>query len=195
LLGWPLAIYLFHAGAPWQNFRFGLAYLPPLAILAALGLEVVYRRLDGRLRQAAPFAFAAALLVMASGGLVLSGRFVDRKDADLATVSWVEQRADGDSQLFTFGLTLTFRHYSDLETFELFDLRPDGLEVLTTASRPSFLLLDVGSVERQWANSSPGENLRWLRENRDLREVGHFHSFTLFEIAPSGAALSRPGTP
>jgi hypothetical protein len=39
LLGWPAMIWGFHAGAPWQNFRFGLAMLPPLAIVAAMGME------------------------------------------------------------------------------------------------------------------------------------------------------------
>jgi hypothetical protein len=195
LLGWPLAIYLFHAGAPWQNFRFGLAYLPPLAILAAIGLEWLHLRLEGRVRALAPLAFAVALLVMAWGGLTLSQRFVDRKEADLGTVSWVERQADPDSQLFTFGLTLTFRHYSNLDTFELFDLQPGGLDALTATPRSCFLLLDVGSIERQWMTSSPGENLRWLRENRELRELGRYGSFTLFQIAPSSRSLSTSKAP
>ena len=30
ILGWAGVVYAFHAGAAWQNFRFTLAYLPPL---------------------------------------------------------------------------------------------------------------------------------------------------------------------
>src|SRR5262249_47745280 len=30
LVAWPAMILAFHAGAPWQNFRFALAALPPL---------------------------------------------------------------------------------------------------------------------------------------------------------------------
>src|SRR5438132_25197 len=39
IVGWAAMVYAFHAGAPWQNFRFSLAYLPPLAILVSAGLH------------------------------------------------------------------------------------------------------------------------------------------------------------
>ena len=48
IVGWAAIVYAFHAGAPWQNFRFTLAYLPPLAILVAAGLVWTWRHLDRR---------------------------------------------------------------------------------------------------------------------------------------------------
>ena len=48
ILGWAGVVYAFHAGAAWQNFRFSLAYLPPLAILVAAGLLWTWRQLDRR---------------------------------------------------------------------------------------------------------------------------------------------------
>ena len=42
VLGWVAAILLFHAGAAWQNFRFTLAALPPLALLVALAAQGLY---------------------------------------------------------------------------------------------------------------------------------------------------------
>jgi hypothetical protein len=46
VVGWAGIVFAFHAGAPWQNFRFALAYLPPAAILAAAGLLLAWRWFD-----------------------------------------------------------------------------------------------------------------------------------------------------
>ena len=46
IVGWAAVVFAFHAGAPWQNFRFALAYLPPAAILAAAGLLLAWRWFD-----------------------------------------------------------------------------------------------------------------------------------------------------
>ncbi|MGH2524863.1 MAG: ArnT family glycosyltransferase, partial [Anaerolineales bacterium] len=48
IVGWAAMVYAFHAGAAWQNFRFTLAYLPPLAVLAAAGLVEMQQRLRPR---------------------------------------------------------------------------------------------------------------------------------------------------
>ncbi len=47
LVAWPAMILGFHAGAPWQNFRFTLAALPPLAVLVGLGAAQVAVWLNG----------------------------------------------------------------------------------------------------------------------------------------------------
>jgi hypothetical protein len=49
IVGWGGVVLAFHSGAPWQNFRFALAYLPPAAILAAAGLLLAWRWLATRL--------------------------------------------------------------------------------------------------------------------------------------------------
>src|SRR5205823_4441204 len=46
LLGWPLSVYLFLAGIPYENFRFGLALWPPLVVLAGIGFASASARLE-----------------------------------------------------------------------------------------------------------------------------------------------------
>jgi hypothetical protein len=191
LVGWVAAIALFHAGAPWQNFRFNLAHLPPLAILVAIGIETIALWLVARIpagagRRLAMLALAmivlAGMLLMARGGWNLSRGFVDRKQADLATVAWVEQQAPQGARLLTFGLTSTFQHESALETKELFALTPDDLASLLADGHLTFLLIDVASVESQWQGRSPSINYRWLRDQAGLEELGKLRAYTLFRV-------------
>jgi hypothetical protein len=194
LIGWAAAIVVFHAGAPWQNFRFNLAHLPALAILVAIGVEAVALWLLARLpagsaRRLAMIALAgvvlAGMLLMARGGWVLSRGFAERKRVDLATVAWVEQQTPAGAQLLTFGLTATFQHESELETKELFALTPEDLASMLAGSRPTYLLVDVPSIETQWQGRSPSINYRWLRNQAGLAELGTKRSYTLFEVLPA----------
>jgi hypothetical protein len=182
LLGWAGVVYAFLAGIPWQNFRFTLTYLPPLAILAAIGFATVWRWLPGRLNWLLLPYLLAGLGLMGWGGAQLTGDFITRKEADLQTVAWVEGRTPASARLLTFGVTLTFQHYSHLETLELYSLTPADLEVLVADDRPTFLLLDVANIESQWSGRSPETNFRWLREGPGLVEVGVQRSFTLFRV-------------
>lgn len=191
LVGWAAAIVVFHAGAPWQNFRFNLAHLPPLAILAAIGVETVARWLSARMpagnpRRLAMLALAGAvlagMLLMARGGWALSRGFAGRKNADLATVAWVEQQTPSGARLLTFGLTATFQHESDLDTLEMYALAPEDLATLLADGRPTFLFVDVPSIETQWQGRSPSINYRWLRDQAGLTELGTTRSYTLFEV-------------
>jgi hypothetical protein len=191
LVGWAAVITLFHAGAPWQNFRFNLAHLPPLAILLAIGMATAANWLAGRMQDGAARRLAllllagyvlAGMLLMAYGGGSLTRRFIDRKNADLALVRQVEAAVPPDANLVTFGLTLTFQHSSHLPTHEIFHLDEAGLAALTRSGRPLFLLLDLDNVQGQWLGRTPEVNYRWLQENATLRAVASLAPYTLFEV-------------
>ena len=189
LLGWAGAVYAFHAGAAYQNFRFTLAYLPPLAILAAIGLHEVARWLGAvSTRRAYAVAglaavFAVGLAAMAADGVHSTRNLIAQKNDGLAIVRWTEARVPEDARLITFNLTSTFRRYSRLQTSELYEQEPTRLTVLV-ASRPAvFLLVDVSSVEGQWRRRSPGRAFRWLERNPGLTPIGAHGGFTLFRVA------------
>lgn len=183
-LAWPLVIYAFHAGAPWQNLRFGLAMAPPIAILAAIGGEGL--ALLGRPGRNAALALGVpAILLMAWGGWQHTEHLVSRKAADVETVRWVEERVPPSARLVVFELTSTFRHESDLEVHEIFVATPDSLAHWTAGDHSTYLLLDVPDVRTQWRELPPAENQAWLRENRGLQEVGEHRGFTLFRVGES----------
>jgi len=191
LVGWAAVITLFHAGAPWQNFRFNLAHLPALAILLAIGAATTANWLAGRLQNGAARRLAllllagyllAGMLLMAYGGRALTRGFIDRKNADLALVRQVEAAVLPDADLVTFGLTLTFQHSSHLPTYEIFYLDEPALAALTRSGRPLYLLLDLENVQRQWVGRPPEVNYRWLQENTTLRPSAALAPYTLFEV-------------
>jgi hypothetical protein len=209
LIGWPAMVYAFHAGTPWQNFRFTLAYLPPIAILAAVGAERVQRLLrsgpaearaadpaggppgagpggarpPGRLLPwVLPAVLVAGLAWMVAGAVGFTRGVIERKDRDLAVVRWVEAEVPADARLLTFGATLMVRHYTRIETLELFVQTTDGLRDLLQDGRPTYLLIDVPGIEAQWQALSPGKGYHWLRDGPGLVEVGARSGYTLFRV-------------
>ena len=180
LIGWAVAMYLFHAGSTWQNLRYVLAYLPPLAILAGVGADAL---LDYARRPVGVWLLGG-LCWAAAGGLILTNQFVDRKQADLAMVRWVDAQLPPQAELVTFGPTLTFRHYSHRSTLELFELSPGDLPALVADGRAQYLLLDVANVEQQWVGRAPAEDYQWLRDGPGLMPLGTApgERLTLFRV-------------
>lgn len=210
LIVWPALIYAFLAGIAWQSLRWILAYLPPLATLVALGAAVAQRWLlerrtpevgtvpggvaaELRLGRSAarlvgwslPLLLAGSLVLMAAAGTRLTLSFIVRHQHEVETMRWVEAQLPADARLLTFGPTLTYLHYSRLETLELFFQTPAGLETLLQDGRPTFLLVDPISMETQWRDKSPGQNYRWLRDGPGLSEVAVRDSNTLSRVGPA----------
>jgi hypothetical protein len=182
LVAWVAIVYAFHAGAPWQNPRFTLAYLPPLAILAALGFAQLQAAAHQKIRQAATIALVGGLALAAAGSVVLLNEFIERKQNDVATVRWTERLAPVDAQLLTFGLTATFQQYGRLETLDLSELRSAKMAALLSDGRPTLVLLDVPGIERQWTGRPPWVNYRLLRDGPGLVPLGARNGVTLYVV-------------
>jgi hypothetical protein len=205
IVGWAAIVFVFHAGAPWQNFRFALAYLPPAAILAAAGLLLAWRWFDARrfdgvalaahppehrrrtarmaLRAIVGLCVIVGLLSTTAAAARLVERFIDAKDQELALVHWVQSEAPANAELFTFGETLTFRHYTSMPTFDLFDVSAADVRGIVSDTAPHYALVDVGSVESQWLNQAPSTNYHVLRDEVGLKELGTRGGYTLYQVA------------
>lgn len=189
VVGWAGIVITFHVGAPYQNVRFSLAYLPPLAVTAAVGLAVIWPAMSrapaavrGVLRPALLLLLSAGVATMLVSGGRRVGMFIAIKDSDRAVVEWVESRTAPEAHLISFGLTLTFQHYSRLRTHEIFHLQPSELEDIVGGGQPTYLLLDVGNVQRQWAGRAPGTNYEWLKAHTELRPLGEIGAYSLFHV-------------
>lgn len=182
LLAWPAMILGFHAGAPWQNFRFTLAALPPLAVLVGLGAAQVAMWLGSRWRWLLAGLILAGLAWQFWSGLNLTRQFIDRKHGDLAVVSAVEAQAPANAQLLTFSITGTFDYYSRLDTHELWALDANQVADLVADGRPTLLLIDVANVEAQWQGHAPVINYHWLRDGPGLDPLSQYQNYTLFRV-------------
>ncbi len=185
LVGWAAIVYAFHAGAPWQNFRFALAYLPPLAILSAAGALFAWRHLRATPRSLVAVVTAIGLLTTSAAAVRLVQGFIDRKDEELGLVTWVDSQAPPAAELLTFGPTLAFRHYSNLPTFDLYESSPT--EVTEIISRPvtPLLLIDEASIESQWLGQWPSENFHRLRDGPGLTLLGMNGPYSLYRVGPT----------
>lgn len=182
--GWLGLSLGFLMGAAWQNFRFTLAFLPPVALLTALGWETVYAGLRPAWRRWAWAWLAVGAIWMAYGGYTLTQAFIERKAADLHTVAWLEQQVEPDARLVTFGLTLTFQEYSALPSYEIFYQTPATLAALLAEGHPTYVLLDTAVVETQWRGRAPGLNYAWLQAHSRLLPLGQERTYTLFRANP-----------
>jgi hypothetical protein len=190
LLGsWALVIYLFHGGAAWQNIRFTLAYLPPLAIFAGIGADRLVTLVGARRRAKAVLVATLVMTVMAAAAVQNSVRFIDRAEVNLTIVRWTEQQLPSSAILVTFQLTGTFRHHSRIDTRELFFETPVSLNSALETGRPVFLLVDTPSIDGQWRAQPPGVNVRWLRSGPGLVTVGQQGAFTLYRVGTATSSI------
>jgi len=183
LIAWACSIYLLLIGGPQQNVRFALSYSPPYAIIVALGLVSLLTQLQKHLilRRIVIGLTLVGFIWSVVGAYTWTQDFITRQQNDLATVRWVESEIGSfDSPLITFGLTLSLRHYTNIDTHEIFSMTPDDIETLAQSGDEFYLLLNVYNVQTQWRDQPPYLNYQWIVEHYDVEKVGTHRHFTLF---------------
>lgn len=188
LLGWALLPYLFLIGIPFQNIRFPLIVFPAVALLTGVGFEAAYNAARRtRMRASAPFM----VLVIVGGGSLLTVAasravivpFIQAQQKDWAVAEWVSQQIPDEATIYTFGITQIMKHYTDLNVRELFYETPESLAAAGALDRADYLLLNVWSVENQWAGLGPQAAYHWLRDTRGLVRLGMQNNYVLFYIS------------
>ncbi|MEO7118269.1 MAG: glycosyltransferase family 39 protein [Candidatus Limnocylindrales bacterium] len=196
LVAWPVLMLGFLAGDTTQNTRFALAVLPPLAILAALGVAWIAEgigRLQPRGRTVANVALATAVTlglgVMAIEAVRFTSAFIVRQQADLAAVDRLAARVPNDARLLSFGATLQLRH-DGRDPVDLYGLAPDEAVELVSGDRPTYLLVPLDGLGPQWADAPPGLVLAALRDGPGLIEAAADGAWRLF-VVDRGPILAR----
>lgn len=182
VIGWSAVAFVVLVGLPWQNFRFTLAFLPPLAIMAAIGVDTLFRAAGRRGKYVVAMLLVGGLFWMGHGGWSLTRQFIARKDATVRVVEWVEQTIPANARLLTFSITTAFGHYSRLEAFDLYHLDREQITAMITSDRPTYVLLDVPGTRRQWEGRAPWENFAWLRDVAGISSIGELGGYTLYEV-------------
>ena len=187
LVAWAATVLAFHAGAPWQNPRFALAYLPPLAILASVGFDQLRLASHLHVRRGAAAWLLAGLALAAAGCAVLTHEFIDRKQNDVAIVRWADGLAPANGQLLAFGLTATSQEYGRLQTLDLSEVSTERIRDLLGDGRPTLLLVDVNGLERQWTGRAPWARYHAMLAAPGLTPLGTRGGYTLFAVRNEGA--------
>lgn len=181
LLGWPLMCWVFLSGTTYQNPRFMLAYLPPLAVLVGVG----YAELSGRVGRSGWRRGLQLGVVLSLTGMLLwtyrvTDDFIGKKNIDLARVAYVQAHVPNDATVLSFGLTATVQQYTDLRVIELFHETPASLATLLNKGAV-YVMIDEANIAAQWTGKSPQINLDWLTTN-EVQVIGTVPPYTLLRV-------------
>ncbi|MDX1995970.1 MAG: hypothetical protein SF029_26550 [bacterium] len=189
LIGWLVLPYLFLAGIPYQNMRFGLILVPAIVMLVGLGLNGIllttrtFHPLLYRLAQAvmAGFVLVGIAQMNANGSETISA-FITRQQEDKAIARWAAEQLPSGEHLYSFGLTLTLQHYTPLQVHEIYYETPQTLEQRWERDHADYLLLNVWNIQNQWNGREPQTVYHWFRDVRGLQTLGRYGNYTLFRV-------------
>lgn len=190
LVGWPLLVIVFLAGSPYQNTRFFLSAMPPVAILIGLGLwrlaAAVGRLLPPERRGVAVVIGGALVVLWLAGAIVVAGRFTDafivRQVADIGAIRRLEAQVPPGAWLVSMGPTGAFVRDGVPDVVELFDLDPTGAAALIADGKPTYLVIDTNAIASQWAGLGPARTVEAIRASRGLTQIDEAGAWTLYRI-------------
>ncbi len=198
LFGWIIMQYGFLAGIPYENFRFGLSYLPPLAILAGIGLAHFFGlpRVGGSDRNeslpdpSGSRSQSRLFILVLVLGFILNILWLPRPSQVIFEIKRVERdlvrelsaHASAHATVITFGPTLALRHQTSYNVIELFTATPESLADLARGTVPVYLLVDVANIESQWRGRKPQENYSYLRKAFGLQEIASIRNYALYLV-------------
>lgn len=181
---WALVPYLFLIGIPYQNIRFPLIVTPAVAVLCGAGGAWLWQRTHRHM------ALRLALIALTCTGLLWTistaretiSRFIAVHQADRATAAWIDAQLPSGATIYTFNLTLTLRHHTDLVVRDLYFETPQSLASAWQFGRDDYLAVNLWEIETQWAGREPQIAFRWLQAARGLDELGRAGRYTLFRV-------------
>ncbi len=199
--GWIVTLYGYLAGVPSENSRFPLAFFPPVAVLAALGLwrfAAGWRSLFARGTRDRPGAdgdtfarhggrtfwllLTAALIVAAPFTYRNVASLLSAKAREVSALRYLQAHTPPDALIVTFGLSATLMEYSRAEVIDLFAQTPATLRPVVCSARPVYLYVERGNIESQWTGKSPAINVHWLQEAIGLETGGDHDTWTLYRV-------------
>jgi hypothetical protein len=178
LLGWAGLQYGFLCGIPYQNFRYTLGYLPPLAAIAGIGAAGLR-----------PGPWALLLALTSATQLAWTARDLNRLlalDGPYRAVAAWAATLPPDTTLICFGVTDTIKHRlppgHGQQIVELYYQSEASLTALLTDAGLAFLALDVENTLGQWHGYLPERLFAFLQTGWQLDEVACFPPFSIFRI-------------
>ena len=194
LLAWIAMTYGFLIGIPYQNVRFSLAFFIPLTIFAGIGF-VTLNRLISTLSRSPHLKFIRlalqafiliAVFVAAYTPYPIAkdalNQLIVRKNKDLDVVLQVEAILEPDATIYTLDLWPMMRHYSSLNTVQIFYEVPATIAQNLPTDGPTYVLLNTWAIENQWVGKIPWQNYHALRQNPGLEHLGRFSNYHLFRV-------------
>ncbi|MEZ4667774.1 MAG: phospholipid carrier-dependent glycosyltransferase [Anaerolineae bacterium] len=189
-LGWIVLPYIFLAGIPYQNIRFPLIMFPEVALMMGTGWELFTRwvkRLPTLVVRRLVFIALFSVAIVGAMQTLSTARdtidlFITNQQRDKTVASWLAHYIPSEAVVYTFGLTLTLKHYTKLDVHELYYETPATLRAKWQHGQKEYLLINVWNIEDQWIGRDLQLSYHWLRDERGLTRLGRVGYYTLFRI-------------
>lgn len=194
-LGWFGLIWGFLVGIPYQNIRFLLPLMIPVAVWSGVGVAVTWDWLRVKMRQRYRIP---ALDLVARGWLILTvgvalwspyplGKqgfeyLVATKATDLATIRRTEKAIEPNAVVYTLSLWTMMDYYSGLDTRQLFYEDPQTIVEYMPQDRPVYLLINGWMIENRWYGQTPWLNVHTLRDEVGLIRLALWGNYHLYRV-------------
>lgn len=179
LIGWIVAMFLFLAGIPYENFRFGLGLFPPVAVATGIGagwLAHRWKHLGLRYGLAAWIGLSCAVMLVWQPRVLAP--VLEIKAQELYQAHWLAARVPPTATLWTMGVNGALETYTNLHVENLWEKSASDLR----ASAPAYLFIDTQNFETQWRDRQPDQLYRTLTAANALQELDRAEGWTLFLI-------------
>lgn len=193
-IGWFGLIWGFLIGIPYQNIRFLLPLMVPVAVWSGVGVAVLWDacRLWGQ-----RYRVATLSLVIRSGLIVAVGmagwssyqfgklgveHLVETKNVDLLIIRRAEATVEPNAVVYTLSLWPMMTHYSALETRQLFYEDPQTIIEHLPQDRPVYLLINGWMIQNRWQGQRPWLNVQRLAQGPGLIRLALWGNYHLYQV-------------
>lgn len=177
--GWILGMYLFLAGIPYENFRFGLGMFVPIAALAGIGAGALWQSWRASRRRFVLLGWlGVALSVMFFWQPRVLAPVLEIKARELQHIAFLQKELVPNALVYTMSIDGALQTYSELQTKNLWQMNPQTLDEPV----PTYLYVDTNNIDSQWRGRLPDQLLRALIETNYLHPLASFQGWTLYRV-------------
>ncbi len=186
LIGWPLVNWAFISGIPYENPRFLWAAIPAIGALGGIGFATVRARLSQRARPLLALLLAASMAAGLGLGAREHAHTVARKNADRATVDWIDAHVPPGATLLMPGGTLMLEYYGRTRVRDTYLLTRADVDAILARECPCFYFADLFELEIVQAGLPVEAGFKALLQKPGLTPIASLGpSSKLFRVGPA----------
>ena len=185
LVGWPLVNWAFISGIPYENPRFLWPAIPAIGALGGIGFASVRARLSPRARVLLTLLLTASIAAGLGFGAREHAHTVARKNADRATVDWIDAHVPAGATLLMPGGTLMLEYYGRTRVRDTYLLTRADVDAILARECPCFYFANLFELEITPPGLPVKAGFTALLQNPGLTPIASLGPSKLFRVGPA----------